>query len=95
MPWERQSPDWPAAEQEPIAKFAVAGFPRVTRLSIIHKYRLGVCIENQYIPPYHALKHMAIDLPSLLKQAAGLRPVGERMISSGCIQTASAGLAGQ
>ncbi|MHB1461795.1 MAG: hypothetical protein ACYC1M_10980 [Armatimonadota bacterium] len=26
--------------------------------------------------PYHALKHMAIDMPSLLKQAAGLRPVG-------------------
>ncbi len=27
--------------------------------------------------PYHALKHVAIDLPSLLKQAAGLRPVCE------------------
>ncbi|MHB1463189.1 MAG: hypothetical protein ACYC1M_18020 [Armatimonadota bacterium] len=35
----------------------------------------GACVENLYIPPCHALKHMAIDLPSLLKQSAGLRPV--------------------
>ncbi len=31
--------------------------------------------KNKVYPLRHALKHMAIDLPSLLKQAAGLRPV--------------------
>ncbi len=42
--------------------------------------------------PHHALKHMAIDMPSLLKQAAGLRPVSVRVMYGGCTQTASAGL---
>ncbi|MHB1461243.1 MAG: hypothetical protein ACYC1M_08190 [Armatimonadota bacterium] len=36
------------------------------------------CKSNN--PPCHALKHMAIDQPSLLKQAAGLRPVCVRLM---------------
>ncbi len=59
--------------------------------SITNKSERGVLSLYNYIClPYHALKHMAIDRPSLLKQAAPLRLV------AGCgTQTALAGLAGQ
>ena len=42
-----------------------------------HKDRGVLPLYNDVYLPYHALKHVAIDLSSLLKQAAGLRPVCE------------------
>ncbi|MHB1463005.1 MAG: hypothetical protein ACYC1M_17065 [Armatimonadota bacterium] len=41
---------------------------------------------NQCIPLCHALKHMANDLPSLLKQAAALRTDGE-CANTGCFSS--------